>query len=189
MGQAGQTGQSLIEPSTLSNSEEIRTVGALRDPAVWIGTAGGFGYAPIAPGTFGSFAAVLLFLAAVWADLGFATYVVAVGVVSGVGIWASDRCEKAFGKKDDGRIVIDEVAGQLITLAPVFFVGPGLTRTGIAWVVTGFVLFRVLDIWKPGPVRWAERRFQGGLGVMADDLLAGAIGAVLLATALWVLSA
>ena len=124
---------------------------ALRDPAVWIGTAGGFGYAPIAPGTFGSFAAVLLFLAAVWADLGFATYVVAVGVVSGVGIWASDRCEKAFGKKDDGRIVIDEVAGQLITLAPVFFVGPGLTRTGIAWVVTGFVLFRVLDIWKQGP--------------------------------------
>ena len=46
--------------------------------------------------------------------------------------------------------------------------------------MTGFVVFRVLDIWKPGPVRWAEQRFEGGLGVMADDLLAGVIGGLLL---------
>ncbi|MDH3685195.1 MAG: phosphatidylglycerophosphatase A, partial [Myxococcales bacterium] len=52
------------------------------------------------------------------------------------------------------------------------------------WVVTGFVLFRVFDIWKPGPVRWAERRFPGGLGVMLDDIVAGVLGAGVLALAL-----
>ena len=64
---------------------------------------------------------------------------------------------------------------------------PGLAGTPLEsisfwWllVVTGFVVFRVLDIWKPGPVRWAEQRFEGGLGVMADDLLAGVIGGLLL---------
>ena len=54
----------------------------------------------------------------------------------------------------------------------------------VGWVVTGFVLFRLLDIWKPGPVAWAERRFRGGMGVMMDDVVAGALGAALLAAAL-----
>ena len=80
--------------------------------------------------------------------------------------------------------MIDEVAGQLITLAPVLFSGAKVAgATFFVWwglVVTGFVVFRVLDIWKPGPVGWAERHFEGGLGVMADDLLAGAMGGLLL---------
>jgi len=122
-------------------------------------------------------------------------------VVSIAGIWASGRCEELFGKKDDGRIVIDEVAGQLITLTPVLALGAAALAargTGIselssgapAWwllVVTAFVVFRVLDIWKPGPVRWAERNFAGGLGVMADDLLAGVFGAILMTVPCYVL--
>ena len=157
---------------------------------MWIGTAGGFGYAPVAPGTFGSIAGVLLFLGLSWLGLSSGLfsglfYAAIVVGISGVGIWAAGRCETVFGKKDDGRIVIDEVAGQLLTLTPVLlYEAKGVGATSFVWwalVVTGFVVFRVLDIWKPGPVRWAERHFKGGLGVMADDLVAGVIAGLLLA--------
>ncbi len=156
---------------------------------MWIGTAGGFGYAPVAPGTFGSGAGVLLFLGFSWLGLSSGLfsglfYAAIVVGISGVGIWAAGHCETVFGKKDDGRIVIDEVAGQLITLAPVLFSGAKVAgATLFVWwglVVTGFVVFRVFDIWKPGPVGWAERHFEGGLGVMADDLLAGVMAGLLL---------
>jgi phosphatidylglycerophosphatase A len=171
---------------------------SLRSPAVWIGTASGFGYAPIVPGTFGSLAGVLFFLALVfWLFpllefslpallAGYAAILVA---VSGLGVWAAGRCEEIFGREDDGRIVIDEVAGQLITLTPVLVLGataasvPELATGELRWwsmVVTAFVVFRVLDIWKPGAVRRAEEGFEGGLGVMMDDLLAGLLGAVLM---------
>jgi phosphatidylglycerophosphatase A len=92
-----------------------------------------------------------------------------------LGVWAADRAERIYGE-DDGRIVIDEVVGQLLTLAPLLLWG----GSSLAALVTAFVTFRVLDIWKPGPVGWAERHFEGGLGVMADDVLAGALGALLL---------
>jgi phosphatidylglycerophosphatase A len=103
-----------------------------------------------------------------------------------LGVWAADGAELAFGRKDDGRIVIDEVVGQLLTLAPLLLAG---AADSLPWLVTGFVAFRVFDIWKPGPVRWAERRFQGGLGVMMDDVVAGALGAVVLGVSLAVVNA
>lgn len=149
------------------------------------------GYAPIAPGTFGAMVGVLLFVLLTY--LGWELYLLTVATLSCLGVWAADRAELYFGRKDDGRIVIDEVAGQLWTLLPLVFLIP-LPSLGIrplehntadtgfwAWVVlvvTAFVVFRVLDIWKPGPVGWAERNFAGGLGVMADDVVAGVIGAV-----------
>jgi len=157
-------------------------------PVAWLATAGGLGYAPVAPGTFGSAGGVLLFLGL--SGLNLPLYALTVVTVAVVGVWASDRAELVFDKKDDGRIVIDEVAGQLITLTPVLVLagspvaGPlGLGIGNLTWwvlVVTGFVAFRLLDIWKPGPVRWAEQNFRGGMGVMADDLLAGVFGGVLM---------
>ena len=100
--------------------------------------------------------------------------------------------KKDNNKKDDGRIVIDEVVGQLLTLAPLAVV-PGLWPRSAGWLltwhVTGFVVFRVLDIWKPGPIRRMEQRFAGGAGVMMDDVLAGLIGAVPLALAAWIVPA
>ena len=90
-----------------------------------------------------------------------------------LGVWAADRAEQIYGE-DDGRIVIDEVLGQLLTLAPLLFWG-GVSPASL---VTGFVTFRLLDIWKPGPVGWAERHFEGGMGVVADDVVAGALGGV-----------
>jgi phosphatidylglycerophosphatase A len=93
-----------------------------------------------------------------------------------LGLWAAERAERIYGK-DDGRIVIDEVLGQLLTLAPLLWWRP----VSVGALVTGFVTFRLLDIWKPGPVGWAERHFEGGAGVIADDVVAGALGAALLA--------
>lgn len=174
---------SLIEPATLSNPKQIQGLDAPQRAAVWIGTAGGFGYAPVAPGTFGSGVGVVLLLACAGLGASVAAYAVLGVGVALLGLWSAGRCEEAFGQADDGRIVIDEVSGQLIALAPLLGVEVA-SAAGFAWVVTGFVAFRVFDIWKPGPVRWAERRFQGGLGVMADDWLAGAMAAVLLAAVL-----
>jgi phosphatidylglycerophosphatase A len=103
------------------------------------------------------------------------------------GVWAAGAVAAGSGREDDQRIVIDEVVGQLLTLAPLLALPgwrPALDAAGLVPLVTGFVTFRVLDVWKPGPVGWAERRFGGGLGVMLDDLVAGALGALLLAAGL-----
>jgi phosphatidylglycerophosphatase A len=88
------------------------------------------------------------------------------------GIVAADAAERIYGHADDGRIVIDEVVGQLLALAPVPLLAPDAPRSPLL-LATGFFAFRLFDIWKPGPVRWAERRFEGGKGVMFDDVCAG----------------
>jgi phosphatidylglycerophosphatase A len=166
--------------------------------SVWIATAGGAGFAPLAPGTFGSVVGVLLFFPL--ARLGLPLYSLTLIALCFLGIWASESAERFFQRSDDGRIVIDEVAGQLVTLLPLVVlqqlplgvlelsgsaaVGSqsGFSEIGVlsVLVVTGFVVFRVFDIWKPGAIRWAEQNFKGGMGVMADDLVAGAVGAVVL---------
>jgi phosphatidylglycerophosphatase A len=165
--------------------------------AVWISTAAGLGFGPWAPGTWGALGTVLLF-APVFAGLGWLGYGVLVLAVTAVGVWSSTAAERDFGRHDDGRIVIDEVAGQLITLWPLVPLrgvdlgrfdlsfglasDPGFLEVSIfsLLVVTGFVAFRWFDIRKPGAVRWAERRFEAGAGVMADDVVAGLYGAVAL---------
>ncbi len=127
-----------------------------------IATAGGSGYAPIASGTFGSAVGLLLW----WAIAGMGTAANAIGLVLVVliGIWAADRAQAIFRRHDDGRITIDEVAGMLLSL---LFLPARAEVAGAA-----FLLFRLFDIWKPAPARAAER-LPGGLGVMADDLVAG----------------
>jgi len=145
-------------------------------PAIILATAGGAGYAPVAPGTAGALVGVALFV--LWHATGASPVLYAAGTlaVTALGVWACGAAERAFGRPDDGRIVIDEVAGQLWALAPL---AAGL-RGPSFWlaVVTAFVLFRVLDIAKPGPVGWAERGVGGGLGVMADDVVAGGLAAL-----------
>lgn len=91
------------------------------------------------------------------------------------GIWAAGAAAAHVGKKDPGLVVIDEVAGQWLTLAGAHFLN---WRTALA----AFVLFRLFDIWKPPPVRELER-LPGGTGIMADDLMAGVYGAVILGLA------
>ncbi len=150
--------------------------------AIFVATGAGSGYAPVAPGTFGSLVGLVLF--PFLAALGPWLYLLTTTALLSLGVWASDEAERAFAKKDDGRIVIDEIVGQLLTLAPFVLLG---IPAGFLWVVTGFVVFRGLDIWKPGPARWAERRFSGGAGVMLDDVVAGLLGAVVMAVLIGVL--
>lgn len=160
--------------------------------AVWIATAGGVGFGPWAPGTWGALLAVVLFVAGLH-RLGWPLYGLLVLIWTGVGVWASSAAEGYFDRHDDGRIVIDEVVGQWIALSPLLLLHdlplgqfriPGLeslNETGIdlwwALVVTAFVAFRWFDIRKPGPVKWAEERFKRGAGVMADDIVAGGLAA------------
>jgi len=151
---------------------------------LWSATAGGLGYLPFAPGTWGAGAALFAFYGL--APLGWAAYALVLGTTLFLGTRAASAAEHHLGHADDGRIVIDEVAGQLIALAPLV----PLARDGAPnpyAVILAFLLFRLLDIWKPGPVRWAERRFKGGIGVMADDVVAGALAAVSVWLFVWVI--
>ena len=130
--------------------------------------AGGAGLSPFAPGTAGSALGVQVFLAL--ERLSLPVFALTWLALLALSIWAADQAGRAFGVTDDGRIVIDEVVGQLVALAPL--VGG---RASWPLLVTGFVAFRVFDVWKPGPVGRAERTLPGGFGVVMDDVLAGAL--------------
>jgi phosphatidylglycerophosphatase A len=127
-----------------------------------LATGFGSGYSPIAPGTAGS-AVGLLF---VWgmSYLGLAGQLGAVLVVSVLSIIAADIVARSTGLKDPGLIVADEIAGMMLTMVAI-----PLTATSL---VLGFVLFRVMDVVKPPPARQFEK-FKGGIGIVADDLMAG----------------
>ncbi len=139
--------------------------------------AGGAGLSPFAPGTVGSLVAVVLFLGLGRLPLGL--YLLTWLALLALAIWSSEVAGRSFGTTDDGRIVIDEVVGQLAALAPL--VGG---RASISLLVTGFVAFRVFDVWKPGPVGRAERNLEGGLGVVMDDVLAGVLAGLVLCAVL-----
>ena len=174
----------VVEPAHIVVPERRRTAGDY--VALALATCG-VGLIPIAPGTWGSAVGVGVYLALVSASEKAFDYVVARGLdlspqtfpvvlntvllltilaVSLAGTWAATRAEKLLGKKDPGAVVVDEVAGQLITFLFVpWLAGP--------WTVfAGFLAFRVFDIWKPYPIRRLEG-LGGGLGIMADDMLAG----------------
>ena len=140
-----------------------------RGAAVWIATCGGVGFFPIAPGTAGSAVGLVLVvvlgrapLAQPWRSSLLAF--VAFGLFF-LGVWAAGAAEKHFGQIDPGPVVIDEVVGQLLT----FLALPGASWK---WLLAGFVLFRIFDVFKPPPARQAER-LPRGWGIMMDDVIAG----------------
>ena len=128
------------------------------------------GFAPIVPGTFGSLAGLVMFFALQTLPQWY-IYLGVVVFVTLLGIWAAGKAERESGIVDPSFVVIDEVAGQLITL---FLIPP-------TWyfVLGGFLLFRFLDIVKPAPARHAER-LPHGWGIMADDVLVGIYGNILM---------
>ena len=141
--------------------------------AVAIATVGGAGFFPVAPGTVGSAIAVGVYLLTDhWPALWQAALVLAVTVI---GVAASERTAVALGRKDPGPVVIDEVAGQLTTLL--------WTGAGVGGAALGFLVFRALDIIKP----WPAGRFEalpGGVGIMADDVMAGIYGNLIMLLAI-----
>ena len=146
----------------------------LSHPAGWIATGFGAGLAPVAPGTVGSAVALLPYW--LWLrDLPLAGYLVVAALVFALGVVASRIVVARTGVQDPGFVVIDEFVGQWLALT--------LAPPGWWWVIVGFVLFRIFDVWKPWPVSWADRNVHGGFGVMLDDAIAGVLAGVLLAVA------
>lgn len=140
--------------------------------ALFLATLGPVGGFPRAPGTAGSAVAALaapfLFL-----PLGPWGRLAALLIVFAVGTWAAGRAERILGRADPGCVVIDEVLGQWVALVPLSSPDP--------WaILSGFVLFRILDMTKPPPLRQSETWLPGGGGIMLDDALAGALSACVL---------
>jgi phosphatidylglycerophosphatase A len=143
--------------------------------AIFIATFGYIGYFPIAPGTVGS-AAGLLVYAAIAATGSPAVELATIALLAAVGVWAGTTAERYFGGIDPGPVVIDEVVGMLITLA--------FMPIGWKAALAGFFIFRVFDVIKPYPAARFER-LPGGLGVMMDDTMAAIYGNLVLRAILW----
>jgi phosphatidylglycerophosphatase A len=195
--------------------------------ALFIATVCGLGYIPIAPGTFGSIAGLVLTMFPFWGSVAFMGAILAIANVArhgegshfvmyssnpidpilcaqiaiaifagAIGVWSSDRASKFWAQKDPQRVVIDEVSGQHLALLlgcglpiahtipidinwPVSMLGLITAHSALNWkyLLLGFILFRVFDIWKPFPARQAES-LPGGWGIMADDWVAGIYAAM-----------
>ncbi|MGB1257478.1 MAG: phosphatidylglycerophosphatase A [Thiolinea sp.] len=123
----------------------------------------GSGLSPLAPGTIGTLAAIPLYL--LMARLPWAYYILILVAAIAVGIWLCGESARLLGVHDHGGIVWDEFVGFWITM---LFVPPEWL-----WIVLGFLLFRLFDVWKPWPIRLIDKQVDGGLGIMLDDILAG----------------
>ncbi|MCU7960057.1 MAG: phosphatidylglycerophosphatase A [gamma proteobacterium symbiont of Bathyaustriella thionipta] len=130
----------------------------------WLATGFGSGLSPYAPGTMGSLLALVIFLPL--SKLPLPWYAAVVSLICVTGIWICGKTAKDWGEHDHGAIVWDELGGQLIALTAM-----PLTPFNL---IVAFILFRFFDILKPWPIRWADRKVSGGLGIMLDDILAGA---------------
>ena len=137
-----------------------------RSPAYWIAVFFGSGLLRPAPGTWGSFAALVAgyFLF----QSGIIAFVAAIVVVTIIGAFAINNIEQQTGVHDAPEIVIDEVAGMWISLLPLYFI-----EASLWWFGAAFLLFRLFDIIKPWPIGWLDRHVSGGFGVMVDDIVAG----------------
>jgi phosphatidylglycerophosphatase A len=136
----------------------------VRHPAHWFAFGGGAGLAPKAPGTVGSLVALPIYYF-LFASLSVPFYLLLVAVLFLFGVWICARTERDLGVHDHSGIVWDEIVGQLVAL----FMLPH----GWLWMLAGFGLFRLFDIWKPFPISWLNAHVKGGWGIMLDDLAAG----------------
>jgi len=134
-----------------------------RAVAIAIGTGCGAGFSPFASGTVGSLLGVALYVPL--AAAGLPAVGIAVALLFPAGVWAAGVCGERYGAHDHGRIVVDEIVGQFIALAS-FPARP-------EWLLAGFLLFRVFDIWKPFPAGRIDDRWRTPFGVMTDDVVAG----------------
>jgi phosphatidylglycerophosphatase A len=167
----------LREDTTISADTAVRpnVRFVLRHPAHLVALGGGLGLIPIAPGTFGTLLAFPIFWFA-GPRLDDVVYLAAVAVLFAVGVWACEVTGRDLNAPDHGSMVWDETVAFLLVL---WFT---LGLNGY-WQLAAFVLFRAFDIAKPPPIRYYERRFKGGLGVMIDDIAAAAYTVIVLAVA------
>jgi phosphatidylglycerophosphatase A len=152
----------------MASSISAKTI--LSNPIHFLAFGFGSGLSPIAPGTFGTLAAIPIYL--LFSHVGLVAYIALTVFVTLIGIWICGESSRLLGVHDHGGIVWDEIAGYLITML--------FAPAGWIWLVIGFVLFRLFDIWKPYPIRWIDKKVSGGLGIMLDDVLAGIYALIVL---------
>ncbi len=146
-----------------------------QDPLYFIAFGFGSGLMPIAPGTWGTLVAIPLYL--LLAGHSLVIYILFTLIAFFLGVWVCGRVTKDLGEHDYCGIVWDEVVGYLctMTMAPV----------GLIWMVIGFLLFRLFDVWKPQPIRFIDERVKGGVGIMLDDVLAAVPAWIIIQLLVW----
>jgi len=159
------------DPHDMSDHRALYGKASVADRLVyWTAVGFGTGLAPKAPGTVGTLVGIPFYLFMMnwfwW------LYLVGVSIAFFVGIWVCGKVSRTTGIKDAPFIVWDEVVGFLVTM----FAAPD----GWVWVIVGFLLFRLFDIWKTWPIKNIDRGIHGGLGIMLDDVVAGCYALVLL---------
>lgn len=158
----------------------------------WIATCFGLGWLPVAPGTWGSLPPAIVFGVLMSAGVPHVVTVIVMAAMVVVGSMACLCCASAavaaVGKKDPGEVVMDEFAGQALTFLAIPLLLPRHLSAGesVFFALLGFLLFRVLDILKPGPIRKLES-LPGGWGVLMDDLAAGVVSAIILCVVVFLL--
>ncbi len=147
----------------------------MRNFILFVSSNAGLGYSPLAPGTVGTLAGIPVFY--LMASLPAPLYLVTWTGLLFLSFWAAGRAGDIYGVVDDGRIVIDELVGYLVTVAFLPF----------SWTtaVLGFFLFRLFDISKPPPASWFDKKVKNGYGVVLDDVVAGLYGAAALRLGLY----
>jgi len=142
----------------------------LREPVHLVAFGFGAGLMPRAPGTFGTLVAVPLVLFVM--QFGYAVHLAVALVFAFAGVYLCGESARRLGVHDHPGIVWDEITGYTVTMLA--------APASLGWLVAGFVLFRLLDIVKPWPIREADHSLRGGLGIMLDDIIAGVIAAAIL---------
>jgi phosphatidylglycerophosphatase A len=146
-----------------------------KKPSFWLATWLGSGLMKPAPGTWGS-AAAIPFGLIIFKLTGLLGLLIATAIIFRIGIWAANEFDRLNQSHDNKMIVIDEVAGQWLTLIPAI----GLFGFHPLPVLAAFLLFRLFDILKPWPVSYLDKKVEGGLGVMVDDIAAGIYASLVL---------
>lgn len=145
-------------------------------PLDFIAFGFGTGALPIAPGTFGTLIAIPFYLLV--QSLSLTPYLILTIVLTIVSIWICDKVSKEIKVHDHQGMCLDEIVGFFVTMIA--------APKGAAWIILGFFLFRLFDIWKPFPIRFVDQRVGGGFGIVIDDVLAGIYASVVIQLLSWV---
>jgi phosphatidylglycerophosphatase A len=155
-----------------TNSKKTKVDVDMHQPINFLAFGFGSGLSPIAPGTFGTLAAIPIY--ALLLICPFSVYLLFLVVSLTIGIWICGESSRMIGVHDHSGIVWDEIAGFLLTMVPF--------APSVGSVIAGFLAFRFFDIIKPWPIRWFDRRIHGGFGIMLDDVIAAVFSIILLVT-------
>lgn len=156
------------------NQQQIRAK-VWNNPCYFIAFGFGSGLMPKASGTWGTIIAIPLYL--MIRDCSMYLYFLVTLIALIGGIWICEKVSKEMGVHDYSGIVWDEIVGYFITMI--------MAPKGVSWMLLGFLLFRIFDIWKPQPIRYVDKKITGGLGIMLDDVIAAVPAWIILQFLAW----